>query len=82
MKANFSFRDGIKKSQAHGLSFDARCFQDFVPKAGYVIFEIMDNNQPHDTPWFGCTTVGPFKNFDQVSALGIRIEWLDQTTNE
>ena len=81
-RVSFAFRDGDKSSFNHHISFDVRCFERSAPESGFLVFEIMDDGQPHDNPYFGCPSVGPFKNFDQVSALGIRIEWLDETTNE
>ncbi|KAM0546407.1 hypothetical protein ACHAPJ_010874 [Fusarium lateritium] len=60
----------------------AECFQQFTPKTGYIVFEIMDDHKPHPSPWLGCPSVGPFQNFDLPSSLGIRFEWFDETRNE
>ncbi|KAF4452841.1 hypothetical protein F53441_4396 [Fusarium austroafricanum] len=38
----------------------------------YLVFEVMDDNKPHPRPWVGVPSVGPFKNFEQASSLGVR----------
>jgi hypothetical protein len=32
----------------------------------------MDSHGPHSKPWFGYLSVGPYKNFNLASYLGIR----------
>lgn len=49
-----------------------------IPASGFLVFEIMDNAQPHASPWIGCPSIGPFEHFIQASSLGIRFEWYDQ----
>ncbi|KAF5985499.1 hypothetical protein FBULB1_2839 [Fusarium bulbicola] len=75
-----NYRDQDGKNCIHNFSFDEKCFQGIMPKYGYLVFEIMDDGQPHDKPWLGCPSVGPFRHFDQVSSLGIRIEWCNKDT--
>ncbi|KAK4081747.1 uncharacterized protein Triagg1_2488 [Trichoderma aggressivum f. europaeum] len=41
----------------------------------YLDFEIMEDGRPHDTPYVGCPTIGPFEDFGKASSLGIRIVW-------
>ncbi|KAF4496583.1 hypothetical protein FAGAP_7265 [Fusarium agapanthi] len=57
-------------------------FKDSPPKSGHLIFEIMDGRRSHSHPWYGCPSVGPFRNFDDVSCLGIRMEWTRRTTSD
>ncbi|KAF4958070.1 hypothetical protein FSARC_11120 [Fusarium sarcochroum] len=46
----------------------------------YLVFETMDDGQPHDIPYAGCPNVGPFKNFGAANRLGVHYEWLDETS--
>lgn len=48
---------------------------------GFLTFEIMDNGQPHASPWIRCPSAGPFQNFIQASSLGIRYEWYSSRLN-
>ncbi|KAF4456723.1 hypothetical protein FALBO_15348 [Fusarium albosuccineum] len=77
-----SYCNGDGNRVALYFSIKENCFQGFVPKSGYIVFEIMDDHKPHDNPWLGCPSVGPFENFDQASSLGIRFEWFDETRHE
>ncbi|PCD37164.1 hypothetical protein AU210_005668 [Fusarium oxysporum f. sp. radicis-cucumerinum] len=58
------------------------CFQAFIPKTGNLVFEIMDDHGPHEKPWLGCPTVGPFQDFTEASSLAVRAEWLDIPSGE
>ncbi|EGU77614.1 hypothetical protein FOPG_14558 [Fusarium oxysporum f. sp. conglutinans race 2 54008] len=58
------------------------CFQDFIPKRGIIVFEIMDDHGPHENAWFGCPTVGPFQNYTEASCFAVRVEWLDVPSGE
>ncbi|KAG5802293.1 hypothetical protein H9Q71_013127 [Fusarium xylarioides] len=68
---------------AHVLLFTCpeEVFKDSPPESGHLIFEIMDGRRSHSHPWYGCPSVGPFRNFDDVSCLGIRMEWYDVSSN-
>ncbi|KAM6484658.1 hypothetical protein HDV62DRAFT_404441 [Trichoderma sp. SZMC 28011] len=52
-----------------------------IPESGFLVFEVMDNKQPHPSPWIGSTAVGPYEDFIQASSLGIRYEWYDKSQN-
>lgn len=39
-------------------------FGTFIPRRGYLVFEIMDDHRAHENAWFGVPTVGPFQNFE------------------
>ncbi|KAH7209927.1 hypothetical protein DER44DRAFT_864584 [Fusarium oxysporum] len=58
------------------------CFQDFIPKHGIMVIEIMDDHGPHENAWLGCPTVGPFQNYAEASCLAVRAEWLDVPSGE
>ncbi|KAM0373080.1 hypothetical protein ACHAPZ_007569 [Fusarium culmorum] len=47
----------------------------------YLVFEIMHDGSPHEVPYLGCPTVGPFENFSIASSLGIALEWYDESAN-
>ncbi|KAM0493615.1 hypothetical protein ACHAP8_009056, partial [Fusarium lateritium] len=47
----------------------------------YLAFEIMHDGLPHEVPYLGCPTVGPFENFSVASSLGIALEWYDESAN-
>ena len=47
----------------------------------YLVFEIMHDGLPHEVPYLGCPTVGPFENFSVASSLGIALEWYDESAN-
>lgn len=48
---------------------------------GYLVFEIMDGDQAHEKPYFGCPNIGPFEDFGRPSSLAIRFEWLNVSDN-
>jgi hypothetical protein len=52
-------------------------FQIPSPARIYLVFEIMDDGQPHDVPYAGCPNLGPFKDFGAASRLGIHVEWFN-----
>ncbi|KAF5988635.1 hypothetical protein FBULB1_1368 [Fusarium bulbicola] len=64
------------------FSFPKSSCRNFIPKRGYLVFEIMNDHGPHPKPWFGCPSVGPYENFDLVSCLGVRVEWLDEPSGQ
>ncbi|CAH0017154.1 unnamed protein product [Clonostachys rhizophaga] len=53
-----------------------------VKVPGYIVWEIMHDGRPHETPWIRCPRVGTFKNFDQPSRLGVRFEWFEESTKK
>ncbi|UZP39299.1 hypothetical protein NXS19_007115 [Fusarium pseudograminearum] len=57
-------------------------FGTFVPRRGYLVFEIMDDHRAHENAWFGGPTVGPFQNFELASCFAARAEWLDEPSAE
>ncbi|KAM0189031.1 hypothetical protein ACHAPI_010300 [Fusarium lateritium] len=74
----------------YGVSLVVRELQFYIlnkrlvaqrPRQVYLVFEVMNDNRPHPRPWVGVPSVGPFKNFEQASSLGIRVEWQDESTH-
>ncbi|KAK6712215.1 hypothetical protein SNK05_006670 [Fusarium graminearum] len=57
-------------------------FGTFIPRRGYLVFEIMDDHRAHENAWFGVPTVGPFQNFELASCSAARVEWLDEPSAE
>ncbi|CAG1971054.1 unnamed protein product [Fusarium graminearum] len=57
-------------------------FGTFIPRRGYLVFEIMDDHRAHENAWFGVPTVGPFQNFELASCFAARVEWLDEPSAE
>ncbi|KAI8721802.1 hypothetical protein NCS52_00322700 [Fusarium sp. LHS14.1] len=47
-------------------------------KRGYLVFEIMDDKNPHSRAWIGVPSVSPYENFDRASSLAVRFEWYDE----
>lgn len=47
----------------------------------YVIFEIMDDGKPHEFPYLGCPSAGPFEDFAVASSLAVAFEWFDEASN-
>ncbi|KAL6364294.1 hypothetical protein LRP88_02213 [Fusarium phalaenopsidis] len=46
------------------------------PLTGYLVFEVMQNGQPHPRPWMQMPSVGPFQQFSQANSVGVRFEFL------
>ncbi|PKK41002.1 hypothetical protein CI102_15176, partial [Trichoderma harzianum] len=76
-----SMRDGVNKIRVSISIPEADVNSMQIPNNGFLIFEIMDNGQPHPNPWIRCPAVGPFEDFIQASALGIRFEWYNENQN-
>ncbi|KAF5247358.1 hypothetical protein FANTH_6449 [Fusarium anthophilum] len=78
------FRYNGQDGKVHcvSLGFLKESSQHFSPESGHIVFEIMDDYRPHPAAWFGCPSVGRFENFELPSSLGIRIEWLDETSHQ
>ena len=70
----FMFSISLASAQANNLP--QRSFQ------AYLVFEIMHDGRPHDVPYLGCPSVGPFKHFEKAAALGVRVEWFDQASRK
>ncbi|KAF5227996.1 hypothetical protein FAUST_11385 [Fusarium austroamericanum] len=47
----------------------------------YVVFEIMDDGKPHEIPYLGCPSAGPFEDFAVASSLAVAFEWFDGSSN-
>lgn len=42
-----------------------------------LMFELLDGGVPHEWPYLGFPSLGPYVNYNAVNSLGIRIEWQD-----
>ncbi|PTB47392.1 hypothetical protein M431DRAFT_102337, partial [Trichoderma harzianum CBS 226.95] len=52
-----------------------------IPSSGFLVYEIMDDGQPHPSPWIRSPAVGPYEDFIRASTLGMRYEWHDKVQN-
>lgn len=45
-----------------------------------LVFELLDKGVPHERPYLGFPSLGPYVNYNGVNSLGIRLEWQDATS--
>ncbi|KAJ4282686.1 hypothetical protein NW764_003699 [Fusarium oxysporum] len=77
----YEYGESGRRQRVMAFDVNSEVFGAQKPSRVYLVFEIMDDKKPHPRPWHGMPSVGPFKNFEQASSIGVRCEWYDAPTH-